>query len=65
MRYLLAIILPPVDVLICGKPFQAILNFVLTLIFWIPGVVHAIFEVHSYLADRRADRIIDAMDQSS
>ena len=65
MRYLLAIILPPVAVLICGKPVQAILNFILTLLFWIPGVVHAIFVVHSYLADRRAERIIDALDRSS
>jgi uncharacterized membrane protein YqaE (UPF0057 family) len=41
VRYLLAIILPPVAVLLCGKPVQALLNLVLTLFFWIPGVVHA------------------------
>lgn len=33
MMYLLAILLPPVAVLFCGKPFQAIINFILTLIF--------------------------------
>ena len=38
MMYLLAIVLPPVAVLICGKPFQAIINFILTLIFWVPGL---------------------------
>ncbi|MFZ4779617.1 MAG: YqaE/Pmp3 family membrane protein, partial [Terrimicrobiaceae bacterium] len=31
MRYLLAIILPPLAVLLCGKPFQAVLNLILTL----------------------------------
>lgn len=46
MMYLLAIVLPPVAVLICGKPFQAIINFILTLIFWVPGVIHAILVVH-------------------
>ena len=30
MLYLLAIVLPPVAVLLCGKPFQAILNLLLT-----------------------------------
>ena len=64
MLYLLAIILPPVAVLICGKPIQAVLNLILTLALWIPGIVHAIFVVHSNLADKRTDRIIDAFDKS-
>ena len=29
MRYLLAIILPPVAVLLCGRPFSALLNILL------------------------------------
>jgi len=44
MRYFLAIILPPVAVLLCGKPVQALL--ILPLCFWIPGVVHALFVVN-------------------
>lgn len=31
MRYFLAIILPPVAVLLCGKPVQFVLNIFLTL----------------------------------
>ena len=61
MRYLLAILLPPVAVFLCGKPIQGILNILLTLAFWVPGVVHALFVVNSHLADKRTDRIIDAM----
>lgn len=61
MRYLIAILLPPLAVFLCGKPFQALFNILLTLLFWIPGVVHALFVVHSHLADKRTDRIVDAM----
>lgn len=61
MRYLIAILLPPLAVFLCGKPFQALLNILLTLCFWIPGVVHALFVVHSHLADKRTDRIVEAM----
>ena len=61
MRYFLAIILPPVAVLVCGKPIQAILNLVLTICFWIPGMIHALFIVHGYNADKRTDRIVDAI----
>ncbi len=43
MRYLFAIVLPPLAVLSCGKPFQAIGNIFLTLAGWLPGVVHALF----------------------
>jgi uncharacterized membrane protein YqaE (UPF0057 family) len=61
MMYLLAIILPPIAVLVCGKPIQAILNLVLTLIFWIPGMIHALFVAHGHYADKRADKIVQAL----
>lgn len=61
MLYLLAIILPPVAVLLTGKPIQALLNLVLTLLGWIPGVIHALFVVSAHKADQRTGRIVDAM----
>lgn len=64
MLYLLAIILPPVAVLLCGKPFQALLNIVLTLLFWIPGMLHALFVVNSHLADKRNEKLVRAMKDS-
>ena len=64
MRYLLAIILPPIAVLLCGKPVQAILNLLLTILFWIPGVVHALFVVHSHLADKRTETLLEAVEKS-
>lgn len=56
MLYFLAIILPPIAVLFCGRPFQAILNLILTIIGWVPGAVHAILVVHDKKADDRARR---------
>jgi uncharacterized membrane protein YqaE (UPF0057 family) len=61
MRYLLAILLPPVAVLSCGKPLQSILNLALTLCLWIPGVIHAILVVNSSNADRRNEQQIRAI----
>jgi uncharacterized membrane protein YqaE (UPF0057 family) len=61
MLYLLAIFLPPVAVLLCGKPFQAILNFFLTLLFYVPGLIHALLVVNNHYADKRTDRIVKEM----
>ena len=63
MRYLIAILLPPLAVLLCGKPLQALVNIVLCLFLWIPGVLHALFVVNSHLDDKRADRIVRAIHQ--
>ena len=65
MLYLIAVVLPPLAVLLCGKPFQAIISFVLqlTLIGWIPATIHALFVVNNHYADRRANRVIQAMRQ--
>ena len=64
MLYLLAVLFPPLAVLLAGKPFQALLNVVLTLALWVPGTVHALFVVHNYYQDRRTDRLIRAMRSS-
>lgn len=56
MMYLLAIVLPPVAVLFSGKPFQAILNVILTLIFWVPGAIHAVLVVKERKDDKRMEK---------
>jgi len=60
MLYLVAVILPPLAVLLAGKPFQALLSIPLTLLFYVPGILHALFVVHNHYADRRTDRLIRA-----
>jgi len=56
--YLLAILLPPIAVLICGKPIQALINLILCLCLYIPGMIHAIMVVNEYKADKRAERLV-------
>ena len=57
MLYLLAIIFPPVAVLMTGRPFAAVLNFFLCILFWIPGIIHAMFVVNEHKANQRSDRL--------
>ncbi|MGI8687954.1 MAG: YqaE/Pmp3 family membrane protein [Thermomicrobiales bacterium] len=65
MDYLLAILLPPVAVLLKGKPGQAVLNLVLTLCFWVPGMIHAILVVNNAHADKRNKQLIKAMNNQN
>ncbi|PRX34688.1 uncharacterized membrane protein YqaE (UPF0057 family) [Orenia metallireducens] len=55
--YLLAILFPPVAVLLCGKPFQAFLNFLLCFLLYIPGMIHAIMVVKDKKDDKRFKRL--------
>ncbi|MDN4059895.1 YqaE/Pmp3 family membrane protein [Massilia sp. YIM B02769] len=64
MRDFLAIILPPLAILLCGKPFQALLNIILTMCFWLPGMIHALFVVHGHKADKRTERLEKAIRQN-
>lgn len=52
--YLLAILVPPLAVLFCRKPFQALINFGLCFLIWIPAVIHAFAVVGEYKAQKRA-----------
>lgn len=54
--YLIAVLMPPLAVLLCGKPFQALISIPLTLLFWIPGLIHALMVVSEYKADARYER---------
>ncbi len=53
MLYLLAVVLPPVAVLLRGKPFQALINLLLTICFWVPGVIHAWIVINGANKDKR------------
>lgn len=59
--YLLAIFLPPIAVLICGKPIQALLNLGLCVLGVLPGIIHAIMVVNERKADQRMKRQVDLM----
>jgi len=63
MKYLLAIVLPPVGLLLAGKPAQALLSVILcvTVLGWIPAAIWACCVVASSEADSRTDRLIHAI----
>ncbi|MCL4545098.1 MAG: YqaE/Pmp3 family membrane protein [Chloroflexi bacterium] len=66
MRYLLAILLPPVGMLLAGKPFQALFCLILqiTILGWIPAAIWAVAVTASSSADRRTRRIIEAIERT-
>jgi uncharacterized membrane protein YqaE (UPF0057 family) len=62
MLYLIALIVPPLAVLLAGKPFQSLIN----LIIWIPtlhigAVIHAWMVVSNHYADVRQKRLVRDM----
>ena len=65
MLYLLAIICPPLAVLMCGKPGAAALNFLLWLLLIVPGIIHAMMVVSEYKSDQRTKAMMLAMHQPS
>jgi uncharacterized membrane protein YqaE (UPF0057 family) len=58
MLYLLAIVFPPLAVLLVGKPFQAMLNVVLCIFLWIPGIIHAFMVVNESKNNKRHKELI-------
>ena len=42
MRLLLCLLCPPLAVVLHGKPISALVNMVLCMFFWVPGVIHAL-----------------------
>lgn len=61
MLYLVALIVPPLAVLMAGKPLEAILNCVLCLFGWIPGIIHAVLVANGYYSDQRFKRLEKAV----
>ncbi len=65
MLYVIAQFFPPLALLLCGKIFQAIFNFLLMITFvgWFFAIIWAILVVANHYADRRIDRLIKATQQ--
>ncbi|MGJ8678620.1 MAG: YqaE/Pmp3 family membrane protein [Akkermansiaceae bacterium] len=62
MRYFFCLFFPPLAVLLCGgKLGSCLLNVVLTLCGWIPGVIHAFLVVNEYKADKRMEKMVRMM----
>lgn len=64
MLYVLAFLLPPVAVLMCGKPLQFVINIILCLFLWVPGVIHAFYVVNNHLIEKQTNKIVDAIERN-
>ena len=67
MRYLVALLFPWITFFTMGKIGQGILCLILqlTVIGWLPATIWAMVSVGSYNADKRTDRIVNAMSQQA
>lgn len=64
MLYVLAFLLPPIAVLMCGKPLQALFNIILCCVFWVPGIIHAFYVVNTHLMEKQTGKIVDAIERN-
>jgi len=63
MRYILAILLPPIGMLLCGRVGQALVCalLMLTVIGWPVASIWAVLVVSDYHADKRNEQLIRAV----
>src|SRR5437764_811488 len=54
LRYFFCVVLPPLAVLMTGRIGSFFLSILLTLLGWIPGVIHAALVVNAYDEERPA-----------
>jgi uncharacterized membrane protein YqaE (UPF0057 family) len=65
MRYFLCILFPPAAVLTTGRLGAFILSIILTMFFWIPGIIHAILVTNDYYAERRHRKLVRVVKRTS
>ncbi|CAN5324365.1 YqaE/Pmp3 family membrane protein [soil metagenome] len=53
LRYFLCFLLPPAAVLSTGNKGGFVLNTFLTLFFWVPGIIHAVWMINKFYEDKR------------
>ena len=58
MLYLLAVICPPAAALAAAGPRRAAANTALTLLLYLPGLVHALAAVDRHYTDRRNEALL-------
>ena len=63
--FILCIIFPPLAALIAGGLMSGILNFILTLLGWIPGMIHAFMVVNNDKAEKRNQEQIQAIKEQT
>lgn len=62
MLNILAVLCPPLAVLATGNPAQAVANLGLTLLLYVPGMLHARSVVEQHNLERRYASVMRAME---
>ncbi|MFO0825388.1 MAG: YqaE/Pmp3 family membrane protein [Gemmataceae bacterium] len=60
----LAVLCPPLAVLLTGKRSDALSNLGLTLLLYVPGVVHALQEVDRHATAQRYESVMRELEHS-
>ena len=60
MKYVTAILMPPLAVLRCRRT-QTVVNVLLTLCFYVPGMLHAALVVYDHSETERAKSVGEAI----
>ncbi|MEE2745210.1 MAG: YqaE/Pmp3 family membrane protein [Bdellovibrionota bacterium] len=63
--FFLCIFLPPIAALISGGLMSFLLNFLLTCLGWIPGMIHAFMVVNNNKAEQRNQEQIAAIKEQT
>jgi uncharacterized membrane protein YqaE (UPF0057 family) len=61
MLFFLCVVLPPLAVLLTGRMGSFFLSLLLTLLGWLPGVIHAFFVVSDHKNEKRLRAIADSL----
>lgn len=57
LRYFFCVVLPPLAVLMTGRVGSFLLSLLLTLLGWIPGVIHACLVVNDFHQEQRLEKV--------
>ena len=61
MLFFLCVVLPPLAVFLTGRMGSFFLSLLLTLLGWLPGVIHAFFVVSDYKNEKRLRAIAESL----
>ncbi|HJZ55363.1 MAG TPA: YqaE/Pmp3 family membrane protein [Gemmataceae bacterium] len=65
MLSLLAVVCPPLAVLATGNRSKVAANLGLTLLLYVPGLLHALSEVDRYTTCRKYDAVMRALERTA
>jgi uncharacterized membrane protein YqaE (UPF0057 family) len=58
MLAIIAVLCPPVAVSLVGRPSQAVVSVSLTMLLFVPGIIHALSVVDRYHTERRNETLM-------